>query len=102
MIDDHPLVPPPVVPLVVGALTALASVVLLLRTDEIAHTVGWAAGSLVTILAVALFRRGNIRASSSSYFSPRPRRERFAALVLVVGFVAAGAHAYFLATGRAA
>jgi len=102
MTDAHPLVPPPIVPLIVGAVTAAASTLLLVRTDETAHLAGWATGSMVTILAVALFRRGDIRASSSPYYSPRPVRERVAVVVLVIGFVAAVAHAYYLATGRAA
>lgn len=101
MTDAHELVFAPVRLLGLAVATAAASVLALAIEGQAAHLVGWLSGSILTILAVSLFRVRDVRASTSPWYSPQRYPDLLAIAVLVIGLVSAGFHAYYFATVQA-
>lgn len=87
--------------LVAAACACAISLVLQLGTSTATHLLGWAFGSIITILLVALYRLGDRRASASPWYSPSPTADRIAVGLLVIGLASATLHAYFVAHGAA-
>lgn len=91
----------PVWILIAAGGTAAVSLLLLFGSGDLAHLLGWAFGSIVTILLVALYRLGDRRASASPWYSPSPIADRIAMALLLVGLASAMVHAYAVAHGAA-
>src|ERR1700676_701896 len=94
---DSALVKPPAPMLILGAISAAASLILFVSTTHFAQLIGYLLGTFVTILAISLFRRGDARRSSSPLYSPVAWMNRAAIAVLLTGIVCGMAHIYYLA-----
>ena len=96
--DEPRPVDPPIHLLALGALAAVAGVALLSRSGLVAAIVGYVLASLVTIVLVGSFRRTDLRRRQHPHYRPRPALNRVAAVVAIVGVLAAAAHTWTIAT----
>jgi hypothetical protein len=83
--------------LLIGAICALASLALFVSEGHASHLIGYALGTVLTILAVADFRRTDARRSASPLYSPVPWMNYLAVAVLLVGIGCGIGHIYYLA-----
>lgn len=96
-VDAGELVKPPALRLLIGAVCALTSLALFVSEGHASHLVGYALGTVLTILAVADFRRTDARRSASPLYSPVPWLNYAAVAVLLVGIGCGIGHIYYLA-----
>ncbi|HEX2577106.1 MAG TPA: hypothetical protein VHK88_12205 [Aquihabitans sp.] len=67
---------------------------------RMANLVGYVSGTILTISAVAAFRRVEARESADPWYAPEPGLRYVAVAVLVVGLAAAGCHIWYLSEVR--
>ncbi|MFM8238169.1 MAG: hypothetical protein ACKOBG_10530 [Actinomycetota bacterium] len=91
-------VDPPVHLLALGALSAAAGVALLTRSGLGVAVLGYLLASIVTIVLIGSFRRTDLRRRQHPHYRPRPSLTRVAAVIVILGVLAAAAHTWTIAT----
>lgn len=92
----RPVAPPREIALA-AVVTAAVGAFTLLQVTRLWHLVGYVFSSLITISLVAAYRQVDARRRRSGYYSPNPAVGRAVVMSAVVGVVAAGVHAWYLA-----
>jgi hypothetical protein len=92
------LVPPPTGWLVAAAGTATVSLILWLPGRLVLHGLGYILSTFITLGLLAGFKRLDLRARQSAFYSPRPQLSALAAGVTVVAIAGALLHVWVLAT----
>ena len=77
------------------------AIALFATTSTAIHLLGWALGSIIPLLLIALFRRRGQARLLEVGIAPTPFIERLATAMVLMGIAVAGLHAWFVAIGVA-
>lgn len=97
VVDEAPVAPPSGL-LFVACATALVSLLLWLPGGIPAHLAGYVLSTFVTLGLLAGFKRQDLRARQSAFYSPRSQLNQLALGVAVLAVVGAGSHVWVIAT----
>jgi hypothetical protein len=96
-VDDVPVAPPNVL-LFAACATALGSLLLWVPGGIPAHLAGYVLSTFVTLGLLAGFKRQDLRARQSAFYSPRSQLNQLAVGVAVLAVAGAGTHVWVIAT----
>ena len=89
---------PPLLLLVLGYASVLASLPLIGADGVGIHVAGYVAGALIPILIIGLVRRVDLKRRRSPYYVPRGYLQPALVLLAVAAVIAAGLHVWPIAT----
>jgi hypothetical protein len=97
VVDEAPVAPPSGL-LYAACVTALASLLLWLPGGIPAHAAGYVLSTFVTLGLLAGFKRQDLRARQSAFYTPKSQLNQLALGVAVVAVAGAGTHVGVIAT----
>lgn len=89
---------PPLIILFLAVVCVIVGAGLVPIDDFGIHVMGYVISSIVTILAIGVFRRVDLGRRLSTQYRPRPALRRVVPVVLIASFVVAGLHVWAIAT----
>ena len=98
VVEEAPRTGPPVVFLLLGLLSVLASIFLLVHGGFAANVLGYVLASVLPILSVGLFRHFDLDRRISPYYVPSQLVRYLIPIVLALGLIAAVLHTWSIAT----
>lgn len=97
-LGDEAATGPPVIILMLAVVFVIVGAALVPLDDFGIHVTGYVISSVLTILAVGVYRRVDLTRRLSTGYRPRPILRRVVTVVLVGSFVVAGLHVWSIAT----